>query len=65
MQVKKNDGSYGQPMPLTKESLENALKDKDTKHVEVFEGTPEEMQRRRQMAKFFSVKNKRFNKKGR
>lgn len=61
MQERHHDGSYGKVAPLNQEELENWLQKPNVKHVEVFEGTPEELERREKLQQKFSVK-KRFQK---
>lgn len=50
MQTRRHDGSYGDVMPFTDDNLKNELAKKDTKHVEVFDGTPHEIAFRKMLA---------------
>ena len=47
MQAKMNDGTYGLPVEFNQKGLDALLKDKNVDHVEVFEGTPEEIKKRK------------------
>jgi predicted ATPase len=65
MQVSNNDGILGAIQEYNEENMKKALSDTNTGHVEVFEGTEEELERRGKLVgkKKFSVK-KRFQKTG-
>jgi len=57
-------GTMGNVSPFHQEKLEEMMKDPNIDHVDVFEGTPEEIERRTKMiGKKYSVK-KRFQKTG-
>jgi len=61
MQAKNHDGSYGDVMPYDQNILDGLMKRPEVKHVEVFEGTPEEIARRQKMRNNLKVK-KRYQK---
>lgn len=49
MQERMLDGSYGEPRPFSKEEMNESMKNPEVSHVEVFNGTPSEMQRRNEL----------------
>ncbi|MGV3695522.1 hypothetical protein [Flavobacterium sp.] len=61
MQERYHDGSYGKIAPLNSDKLEDWLRKPEVSHVEVFEGTPEEIARREKFKNQLKVK-KRFQK---
>lgn len=50
MQVSRNDGTLGMPTPFSQTKLEKALAKPETKEVQVFNGTPEEMAFRKKLS---------------
>jgi hypothetical protein len=64
MQSTNNLGILGEVVPFTIDDLKKTLEDPNIDHVDVFKGTPEEIERRTKMiGKKYSVK-KRFQKTG-
>ena len=49
MQEKMMDGSYGEPVPFDKDKMEESLKKPEVSHVEVFQGTEENLKNRREL----------------
>ena len=41
MQARNHDGTYGEPIPYSEIGMSKLIKQKKVSHVEVFEGTPE------------------------
>jgi len=64
MQTVNRFGVLGPIEPLTSEGLKQAMANPDIDHIDVFEGTPENLEKRRAMVgKKFTV-SKRFQKTG-
>ena len=49
MQERMLDGSYGEPKPYNQQLMGEMLENPEVDHVEVFNGTPSEMQRRNEL----------------
>lgn len=47
MQARMKDGTYGLPQEYTQSGLEELMKNPKVEHVEVFNGTPEEIEKRK------------------
>jgi len=63
MQAKMLDGSYGEPIPFDQIQMNNLLENPQVEHVEVFNNTPNEMNRRKDLhslPKFTIRKKKRI-----
>jgi hypothetical protein len=58
MQAKNHDGTYGEPTPFSQDGMNKLLQKKDVSHVEVFEGTPEELAKRAAFKNNLKVKKK-------
>lgn len=49
MQERMLDGSYGNPVPYDESEMKRMLADPGVNHVDVFNATPDEMHRRKQL----------------